>query len=176
MTKPTSPFPSLKRRLACLIYECLLILALMLVPSALFTWLKAEIGASFWLDKLLQLTLLGVLFAYFGLSWVRGGQTVAMKAWRLKLEMADGRPLGWPQAVLRFMVTLLLLIGVPVVAYLGMGRSDPYTARLALLWALVPFLWSYFDPQGQALHDRLCGMRLKRMPKAKADAAPVNPD
>jgi uncharacterized RDD family membrane protein YckC len=175
MKATTLPAPGLKRRLACLAYECLLIMALLLVPSALFTWLKAVIGASFWLDKLLQLALLAVLFSYFGLSWVHGGQTVAMKAWRLKLETADGGRLGWSQACVRFVVALLLVVGVPVVAYLGMGRSDPGAARIALLWCLVPFLWSYFDPQGQYLHDRLCGTRMRLQPKTPPDETPVTP-
>lgn len=176
MKATTPPSPGLKRRLACLAYESLLMLALLLLPSALFTWLKAEIGASFWLDKLLQLALLAVLFAYFGLSWVRGGQTVAMKAWRLKLETTDGRAIGWTQACLRFLVVLVLVVGVPVAAYVGMDRSDPHAARLALLWCLVPFLWCYFDPQGQYLHDRLCGTRLILLPRSPRAGTSLTPD
>lgn len=167
--------PGLKRRLACLLYESLLMLALLLVPAALFTWLKANVGPSVWLDLLFRLALAAVLFAYFGLSWVQGGQTVAMKAWRLKLVAAGGRPIGWGLALFRFVVVLALVIGVPMVAYLGIGGNDPHAARLALIWGLVPFLWSYFDPDGQYLHDRLCGTRLTLLPKNRPEDSSTEP-
>src|SRR5689334_5269408 len=77
--------PGLTRRLCCLLYELLLMLAVLLLASALFTPLKAWLGASFWLEQLFRLFLAAALFGYFGLSWVRRGQTVAMKTWRIKL-------------------------------------------------------------------------------------------
>jgi len=158
MTDTQKP-PSLKRRLACLMYELLLMAAILLVTSAIFLPLKHELGAGLWL-VLFRLCLLGALFAYFGLSWVHGGQTVAMKAWRLKLVSTHAPTVGWGQASFRFVVALVLFIGVPVVAYLGMSGDGDRVARLSLLWCFAPYLWSYFDPQGQYLHDRLCGTRL----------------
>jgi uncharacterized RDD family membrane protein YckC len=158
-------FPGLKRRLACLLYEFLLMAAILLGAVALITPIKATLGPSFWLDQIIRLFLLAVLFAYFGLSWIRGGQTVAMKAWRLKLVNARAEPIGWGLATLRFVVALMLFIGVPIIAYLGMQGSEGKDARLALLWALIPVLYAYFDPQAQALHDRLCGTRLILLPK-----------
>lgn len=157
--------PGFKRRLACLLYEFILMLAILLAAVALITPIKAALGTSFWLDQLIRLVLLGTLFAYFGLSWVKGGQTVAMKAWRLKLVSASGTPVSWGQAVLRFVIALVLFLGVPIIAYLGMGGSGDKAARLSLLWALVPVLYAYFDPESQALHDRLCGTRILLLPK-----------
>ncbi|MBV8046653.1 MAG: RDD family protein [Paludibacterium sp.] len=157
--------PGLKRLLACLVYESLLLLALVLAVSALFTVPMVKLGNPFWLRYLEQVALLAALFVYFGLSWVHGGQTVAMKAWRLQLSRADGVPMSWGQAAFRFFVALLLIVGVPIAAYLGMGARDPHTARLALLWCVVPFVWRLFDPQRQTLHDRLCGTRLFLRPR-----------
>lgn len=157
--------PGFKRRLACLLYEFLLMAAMLLGAVALITPLKATLGPSFWLDQLIRLFLLAVLFTYFGLSWVRNGQTVAMKAWRLKLVTSNAGQIGWGQAALRFGVALVLFIGVPIIAYLGMEGSEGKDARLSLLWALIPFLYAYFDPLGQALHDRLSGTRLILLPK-----------
>lgn len=151
--------PSLKRRLACLLYEQLLLAALLLASSALFLPLKTILGPTTWLI-LFRLFLLCVLFAYFGLSWVKGGQTVAMKAWRLRLVTADAQPISWGHAIFRYGVALALIVGVPIVAGLGMGVSGVHMARLSLLWSLLTFLWAWFDPQGQTLHDRLCGTRL----------------
>jgi uncharacterized RDD family membrane protein YckC len=73
-----------------------------------------------------------VVFAgYFLWSWLRGGQTLAMKTWRIRL--VDVTP---QKALLRFLLAALL---VP---------------------SLISILWSFFDPQRQFLHDRLAGTRL----------------
>jgi uncharacterized RDD family membrane protein YckC len=76
---------SIGRRLCSQFYELLLIAALLLTVSAVMTGLQAWLGRSLLLDLLTQLALVGSLFGYFGSSWVKSGQTVAMKAWRLKL-------------------------------------------------------------------------------------------
>lgn len=162
--------PKFGLRLASLIYEIMLMLAMALVVSTFFTWLKSRIGASFWEDQVFRLIILGVLFGYYGMSWVKSGQTVATKAWGVKLVTADGRPFTWGIAAFRFLVVLALFVGVPVIAYLGMGgiagSGDVKVARLALLWCAVPFAWAWIDPQAQFLHDRLCGTRQVTAPKA----------
>jgi uncharacterized RDD family membrane protein YckC len=161
------PAPSLKRRFACLLYEFLLMSAVLLTAVALITPLKAALPPSFWLDQLIRLFLLAVLFGYFGLSWVRSGQTVAMKAWRLQLQDRQGLRLRWKQAALRFSVAIMLFIGIPVIAYLGSAEHSARVARLSLLWVLLPYLYAWFDPQGQALQDRLCGTRVVLLPGKK---------
>jgi uncharacterized RDD family membrane protein YckC len=84
-----------------------------------------------WLRHAHQLFLLAVLAAYFLRCWVRGGQTLAMKAWRIRLVGVSPR-----KALLRFVLALVL---VPT--------------GVSLAWALV-------DRDGQFLHDRLAGTRL----------------
>src|SRR5512140_564998 len=104
--EPDLASPGVLRRLASLLYELLLLAALLLAYQALLTALlpwKTQPGLARLVNQLLLPT---VLFGYFGLSWVRGGQTVAMKAWRLKLVRADGMSLGWRDALLRFAVCL----------------------------------------------------------------------
>jgi uncharacterized RDD family membrane protein YckC len=164
------PAPGLKRRFACLVYEFLLMSAVLLTAVALITPVKAALPPSFWLDQFIRVFLLAVLFVYFGLSWVRSGQTVAMKAWRLQLLDRNQARLGWKQAALRFLVAAVLLIGIPVIAYLGNAEHSGRTARLSLLWILLPYLYSWFDPQGQALHDRLSGTRVVLLPKHQPGA------
>ena len=81
---------------------------------------------------------LGAVFAgYFLWCWLRGGQTLAMKAWHIRL-VAPGRASVPPgKALLRFVLAALL---VP--------------SGIGILWAL-------FDPERQFLHDRLAGTRLR---------------
>jgi len=73
------------------------------------------------------------------ISWSRGGQTIGMRAWRLRVVGADDAPLRWPRALLRFVVGLISL------AALGIG-----------------FLWGLFDSQKRTWHDIAAGTLLVR--------------
>jgi uncharacterized RDD family membrane protein YckC len=78
-------------------------------------------------------------FAYLAWCWRRGGMTLGMRAWRVRIErVAGGRP-GWGACGLRFLVSLLSA------AAAGLG-----------------FLWSLFDPQRRCWHDILSNTRLVR--------------
>ncbi|WP_199153998.1 RDD family protein [Chromobacterium sp. ASV23] len=161
--------PSLSRCLASLFYESLLIVAMLLITSAVLTPLQLMLGQDSWLlHSLIQLSSAGVLFAYFGYCWTRSGQTAAMKTWHIRLVTADGRLLNWQQALMRFAVAAMLFVGLPVISYLGWQRSygdHPAAKWLALIWWLLPFLARFYDKEGRHLHDRLAGTRLVLLPK-----------
>ena len=162
MTQTYTP-PSLIRRFACLAYEALLVAAILLLASALYTPLKVWAGESLWLDQLFRIALAGVLFAYFGASWVTRGQTVAMKAWRIRIESASGERPGWRLAAVRYLISLAVFILIPVLAYLSARGSyghRPLVALAAFSWSLLPFLATLVDPERLALHDRLAGTRM----------------
>jgi uncharacterized RDD family membrane protein YckC len=57
----------------------------------------------------LQLLLLGAAFAFLAFSWTRGGMTLGMQAWRLRVQTLDGRSITPVQALVRFLVGLLSL-------------------------------------------------------------------
>jgi uncharacterized RDD family membrane protein YckC len=128
-------------RIAAMIYESLLVAAVLFVASLPFLYLvgSAETG---WQRHLFQVYILGVLFAYFSTFWLRSGQTLAMKTWRIRLVTRDGSPLTLRQAALRFALALLGLL----------------LAGVGLVWALI-------DRDGQFLHDRIAGTRLVRVPR-----------
>jgi uncharacterized RDD family membrane protein YckC len=86
-------------------------------------------------------SLVAVAMAYFCGFWVRGGQTVGMRAWRIEVVRADGSALGWPRAAARF--AALLVAALPA----GLG-----------LW------WSAFDAEKRGWHDRWTGTRVVRTP------------
>lgn len=136
MFAPSSP--SLRRRLASLFYEALLLAALFMVAGFLVVgWLNP--AASSVQRLIFQTYLLGCAGLYFILSWRWGGQTLAMKTWRIQLvDMAGGRP-SWRQCALRY--------GWAVLGVLAAGLG---------------FFWALWDRDRLFLHDRLAGTRLVR--------------
>ncbi len=77
---------------------------------------------------------------YAVISWRRGGATIGMRPWRLKVLAADGRPATVAALCLRYAVaTLSLLAG-------GLG-----------------FVWALFDGERRCWHDLAAGTRFVRM-------------
>lgn len=130
------PPATLRTRLAAMIYELLLVLAVVFVASFAYIRLTGDAQTG-WKHIVFQLFLLGVVFAYFSLFWLRSGQTLAMKTWRIKLVDRDGALLTLPRAALRFVLALfgLACFGITIV-------------------------WALFDRDRQFLHDRLANTRL----------------
>jgi uncharacterized RDD family membrane protein YckC len=128
-------------RIAAMIYESLLVTAVVFLAALPFLYLvgTAESG---WMRHVFQLYLLGILFAYFSAFWLRSGQTLAMKTWRIRLIDRDGGRITFRQALLRFLLALFgLMLG-------GIG-----------------FWWALVDRDRQFLHDHIAGTRLVRVPR-----------
>jgi len=141
------PTPSIARRLASMLYESLLLFAVGFASTGLFYLASGALPATGWLRHALQLYLVAVFAAYFLWCWLRGGQTLAMKAWRIRLVVPGRAGVPPATALLRFLLAALL---VPT------GIS---------------LLWSMFDAQRQFLHDRIAGTRLVLVPpKPRASA------
>jgi uncharacterized RDD family membrane protein YckC len=131
-------------RLLALVYDLLPLAAIWFAVAALLLLLRGGIpvapgGAASWF-AFASMLLAG--FAYFGLSWRRGGQTLGMRAWRLRLLDAHGRVPGWPSLVLRYLVA-----GIALAAF-GLG-----------------YWWAWFDPQRRTWHDLASGTRVLRLPR-----------
>ena len=76
------------------------------------------------------MALFAVTATYFVASWSRGGQTIGMRAWRLRVVSADGSTLPWPRALLRFALALPSLLAC------GLG-----------------FAWCLLDRERRGWHD-----------------------
>jgi uncharacterized RDD family membrane protein YckC len=88
-----------------MLYEALLLAAVGFFAAWLFFFASGGRDATEgWLRHALQLFLAAVYAAYFLWCWLRGGQTLAMKAWRIRLIDVTPR-----KAVLRFLIALALL-------------------------------------------------------------------
>src|SRR5690242_12129084 len=106
--------PGFGRRLACLLYEALVVLAVLLIGFLLPQAALSGFGvvAS---GKMLWVPVFGLLMVYFVWFWINGGQTLAMKTWKLRVIDTGGGPLRPLQAVLRY------LAAWPSFALLGIG-------------------------------------------------------
>jgi uncharacterized RDD family membrane protein YckC len=131
--------PSFLRRMAALLYDALLLAAILFVAAALATFvIQLGMGVEFDPTNLFyRLYLLAVSFGFFAWFWIRGGQTLGMRAWRLKVLRNDGQPLTLRDALLRYLAAMLSW------AACGLG-----------------FLWILVDKENLAWHDRLSGTRL----------------
>ena len=135
---PRATGAGLGRRALALVYEALLLFALMLLSSLPFVMIAREADPVA-TRALFQLYLLLVAAAYFVWQWRRGGQTLAMKTWHMRLVTRDNTPLSLRHATSRF------LFAVPGALLLGAG-----------------FLWALVDRDGLFLHDRLAGTKIVR--------------
>jgi len=136
------------RRLAALLYDALLLAALLLTVTAFTVMLTPghvailpdTVGA--W-AYLYRAGLVSTVTAYFVCNWVVSGQTLGMRAWRLYALCPLGRPIDVPHALLR-------------------------CACAVLAWtpAALGVLWLYVDDDRLALHDRLSGTRMIHLTRA----------
>ncbi len=151
MATTKSQTPGLRRRIASMAYESLLLLGLL---SATFMLPQLALGMGFGI-VLPGWILIGhvflVLGIYFIWCWHRGGQTLAMQTWKIQLVTSSGTPPTLSRLALRY------ALAWPSIVYLGVG-----------------VLWALFDRDNQFLHDRLAGTRLV-FKDNRSPSAPLNP-
>jgi len=126
--------PGLWRRLAAIFYDVWLVAALWLLGATIDTFVGAGSEGS---HLGLQLYALLAPLVFFSWFWMHGGQTLGMRAWRMKLLSNDGTAVTLRQSLIRYAGAMLSLLA------LGLG-----------------YLWILFDRNGLAWHDRLSNTRL----------------
>lgn len=130
----------LGRRLLAILYDSIVVLAILFiatVPVVLLT--GGALEKSLLYRTALQAYELLVAFAFFGGFWRFGGQTIGMRAWKIRVIRDNGEPLRWRDAALRYLMALISW------AVLGIG-----------------FVWSLFDREGRTWHDIASHTRLIR--------------
>lgn len=140
MTDATPRPAHLGWRLAAAIYDLFPLLALwMATGAAAIAVTRGTLDYHVWWYRLL---LLAVTAGYYVLSWRYGGQTIGMRAWRLRVVDRNGASPGWGACVLRFFV-----------------------AQVSLALACLGFLWCLFERERRGWHDLASGTRILRLPK-----------
>lgn len=124
------------RRFGALFYDSLLVLAVLFMatmPLLYFTEGEAIHPHNYFYSAYL-ITVIYVFYAWF---WTHGGQTLGMRAWKIRVEQANGRNITWLQSLIRFSIAM---------ASLG----------IALVWCI-------FDRQHQPLYDKIAKTRMVRV-------------
>lgn len=168
MSTPYTDLPSasLFKRLAAMVYDLLILVAIWLTINFLFGFAYSLVHEGLTgvpahvMDetthqivddtyrRLLPTVLFPLLtagtFGFYAGFWLNGGQTLGMRAWRLQVVDAhlDGRPLRPLQCLSRFLVALLSL------SCFGLG-----------------YLWVLVNPSGDTWHDSLSGTRTLQLRK-----------
>jgi uncharacterized RDD family membrane protein YckC len=150
VTRPSRSSPAAGEAAAALIgwrwlsllYDFFAALGLWLLVAAIFVALHHDAVIGGVLGLLEFIVLWSVTGAYAMASWRRGGQTLGMRPWRLRVVAADGGVPTWRALLIRYVVgNASLLLG-------GLG-----------------FWWAWVDRDRLTWHDRASGTRLRREPK-----------
>jgi uncharacterized RDD family membrane protein YckC len=119
-----------------MLYEGILLLAVLFVSALAFQG-AAITPLGGWSRHLFQFYLFLIIGLYFNWCWLRGGQTLAMKTWKLKLVQVTGDPITPKQALARYVFAWISFLTI------GLG-----------------FLWAVIDRDRQFLHDRLAATKI----------------
>lgn len=169
----TDPIPQARPanvgwRVMALVYDLFPVFALVLAFGAAVTGAAAALGHPDlsdlpWMAPVMVAGTWGAAGAYFVLSWERGGQTLGMRPWRLRVMGADGRPASRAVLLRRYaFATVPAIAGIELVALLpGIERLLPFWIGAGI--AAVGPLWSVVDRDGAALYDRWAGTRFVRL-------------
>lgn len=146
------PRAGLFRRLAALLYDMFLVAAIwmllgfvlqLLVGADNNQLIDGQVITNPRFDNLLFILMVLSCFSFYCWFWMRGGQTLGMVAWRIKVEAKDGGNITLQQALIRF------LIAWPAFFFFGLG-----------------YLWIYLDRSGDATHDKSSRTKVIRLPKS----------
>lgn len=134
------------RRFAALIYDSLLLAALLLVYTGIMVGIHGgaitEAGGGYWW-YLYRGGEAAIVAAYYVVNWMQSGQTLGMRAWHLRAVSESGKPLRFLPALWRCVCGFL-----------------------AWAPAALGVLWLYADPEHLALHDRLSGTRVVHLARS----------
>lgn len=172
MAPPAISVPaSLARRVASMVYEALVVAAILLGASFLFlgaTGMRAE-GLGRYLFQAYLALVVGIYFVW---CWRRGGQTLPMKAWKLRVVRRDGAPVDMPRAVARYVLAGLAFGSAAIAAIILWRHPRSIAAWSAIGPLALDLLWSLVDRDRQFLHDRLVGTRIIFAPPTTSSRPP----
>ncbi len=142
-----------------MVYESVLLFGVVMLTGLLYAGLTQQRHAlqGQWGLRIFLFVVLGSYFVWF---WTHGGQTLPMKTWHIRLTTADGEPLPYGRALLRYLLCWLWVMPALGLVYIA-GLSGAWTVFTCLLAGVLGYaalVWLH--PSRQFWHDIVCGTRL----------------
>ncbi|MGH8846239.1 MAG: RDD family protein [Polaromonas sp.] len=156
-TPSTPSTPSIPRRMACWMYEGMLMFGVVFIAGYLFGTLSQTRNA---LDNrhALQAFVFVIFGIYFVWFWAKG-QTLAMKTWNIRVVDVHGAAITQKRALLRYLLSWLWFLPPLGVSWL-LGLPGREGAVLTLGWVAIWAILARFHPERQFWHDAWAGTRL----------------
>lgn len=152
---PTTP--TLRRRMACWMYEGVLLFGVVFIADYLFSALtQTRSGLQNRHEQ--QAFLFVVLGIYFGWFWSRG-QTLAMKTWHIRIVGADGQRVSQGRAVWRYVLSWIWFLP-PLAGSALWSLTGAQVLALGFAWVALWAALARAQPQRQFWHDVWAGTRL----------------
>jgi uncharacterized RDD family membrane protein YckC len=149
--------PSLSRRMACFVYEGLLLFGIGLLPGAIGALFVALTGHQHPMqsDSALRIITLGIYAIYFTWFWSARGQTLPMQTWRLRVVTTEGQRLSQARALARFVASCAWFAPAALLAMLN-GWTRWQALGAAFVGVLAYALLTLLHPRRQFWHDAVC--------------------
>nr|WP_224788814.1 RDD family protein [Pandoraea terrae] len=148
----------MRRRGLSMIYESLLLFGVLFLAGYLFSALTQQRNALMYRHAM-QAWLFLVLGAYFVWFWCHGGQTLAMKTWKIRLVDTHGRAPSAGRAIGRYLLAWLWVLPAAALDW-ALGLTGWASVAVLVGWLTLWASTMRFDRDHQFLHDRLAGTRL----------------
>ena len=130
------------RRIAAMLYDALLILALLFLATLPFIALRGGEPVDPNENLIYRSVLALVIYGFFVGFWSLSGRTLGMQSWRLQLRTMDDQQPTPGRATLRFFAAIL--------SWLPCGLG---------------YLWQLWDSDNLTWHDRISKTRIVYYPK-----------
>ncbi len=151
--------PGLRRRLACFLYEGVLLFGVVMI-AGLFYGLVTRQQHALVGHHGLQAFLFVVLGGYFVVFWSRSGQTLAMQTWHIRLVTTDGGRVRPLRALCRYLLAWMWFLPALFIASVS-GLKGGVPVTVAMLTGVFGYAaLARLHPQRQFWHDAVCGTRL----------------
>ena len=159
------------KRLLAMFYDSFLLIAVLFLAMAVmllvFGGYPFQVG-----NPLMTVYLLVVSYVFFGWFWTHGGQTLGMRAWKLRVQQLTGETITWRQAGVRFVTALpawfVLFIGIALVSGIPL-HAHPWLDQLSSLsqWLIlvVGIVWLVVDQWPDGWRDKISGTRIIKLNK-----------
>jgi uncharacterized RDD family membrane protein YckC len=157
--------PGLGRRMACFVYEGMMLFGIGLIPGAIGAVFVAISGQQHPLQnetalRIITFVIYGLYFTWF---WSRRGQTLPMQTWHIRVVTTTGAPLSQSRALMRYLASCLWF--APAAALASINHWTRWEGLAAIAVGVVAYaLLALLQPQRQFWHDVLCGTRLVHAP------------